>query len=198
MINTNGEVKLPDNNRGVNSVNGIPAHGASHVDMTETAAIAKMRAIKESLSTTADVTNGTSPSASSELIIAASDLVEAPHGLSSVNSTPLLFNDTEIISALFNATSIAPMTTSAVTVSDMSGDNSTDEISTTPRSVNSLGLIAVIVLTILGNASICLSVKIVKKLQHMPYFFLVSMSLLHILMASILMPPAIIVLYEGE
>ena len=66
------------------------------------------------------------------------------------------------------------------------------------QGVAPLGLLVIVVLTIAGNVLVCLAVKMDRRLQHMTYYFLVSMAILHISMATILMPPAIMVLFEGE
>ncbi|ELT91947.1 hypothetical protein CAPTEDRAFT_54448, partial [Capitella teleta] len=61
-----------------------------------------------------------------------------------------------------------------------------------------LGLIAILLWTVVSNALVCVSVKAEKRLRNMPHYFLVSMATLHITMATLVMPPAIMVLYKGS
>ena len=61
-----------------------------------------------------------------------------------------------------------------------------------------LGLLVIIIVTLTGNAILCLAVKMDRRLHHMTYYFLVSMATLHGLMSVIVMPPAILVVLTGE
>ena len=61
-----------------------------------------------------------------------------------------------------------------------------------------LGLLAIIVLVILGNWLVCAAVKLEKRLHRMTFYFFVSMAVAHVLMAGSAMPPAVLVVLAGK
>jgi hypothetical protein len=56
----------------------------------------------------------------------------------------------------------------------------------------------IIVLTVIGNLLVCLAIKFDTRLHHMTYYFLVSMAMLHILLAALLMTPTIFSILTGK
>ena len=60
-----------------------------------------------------------------------------------------------------------------------------------------LGLLTILVVAVLTNLLVCLAVKLDRRLHHMTYYFLTSLALLHVLMAAVVMPPAILIVLSG-
>ena len=66
------------------------------------------------------------------------------------------------------------------------------------RDLVPLLLIAIITLAIVGNLIVCVVVRIDRRLHQMTYYFFVSMATLHVVMATIVMPPAIMIIITGK
>ena len=61
-----------------------------------------------------------------------------------------------------------------------------------------LGFLAIIIVTVLSNSVMCLAIRLDKRLHHMTYYFFQSMGCMHLLMAGLIMPPAILVSLQGQ
>ena len=66
------------------------------------------------------------------------------------------------------------------------------------RDLTPLGLITVIVVTVVTNLSVCIVVKVDRRLHHMTFYFFVSLAMVHLLMAATVMPLAVIVVLAGK
>lgn len=60
-----------------------------------------------------------------------------------------------------------------------------------------LALILIIMFVLFGNILLILAVKLEKRLHRMTFYFFVSMSTAHIVMATTAMPPAVLVVFTG-
>jgi len=61
-----------------------------------------------------------------------------------------------------------------------------------------LGLVCLPVMTVAGSLVTCLAVRWDSRMHHTSYYFSVSMALLHAIMASAVMPPAIVLTWQGQ
>ena len=61
-----------------------------------------------------------------------------------------------------------------------------------------LGLLTILILAVIGNITVCLVVKMDRHLHHMTYYFFVSLAVVHLLMVAVVMPPAILIILNGE
>lgn len=61
-----------------------------------------------------------------------------------------------------------------------------------------LGLVCLPVMTVAGSLVTCLAVRWDTRMHHTSYYFSVSMALLHAIMASAVMPPAIVLTWQGK
>lgn len=61
-----------------------------------------------------------------------------------------------------------------------------------------LGLLAILILAVIGNITLCLVVRIDRHLHHMTYYFFVSLAVVHLLMVAVVMPPAILIILAGK
>ena len=66
------------------------------------------------------------------------------------------------------------------------------------KDLSPLGLLTILIVTVLGNLAVCLVVKLDRRLHHMTYYFFVSMAVVHLLMAALVMPPAVLVMLAGK
>lgn len=106
-------------------------------------------------------------------------------------------------SSVMSSTVMSPVTVmSSITEETYTGDDrpllihaSSDQDS---HNMAPLGLLAVVIITVIGNTVMCLAVKMDRHLHHMTYYFLVSMGVLHMVMSAVVMPPAILIILTGE
>lgn len=61
-----------------------------------------------------------------------------------------------------------------------------------------LGLVSLPVMTLAGSLVTCLAVRWDTRMHHTSYYFSVSLALLHAIMASAVMPPAIVLTWQGQ
>ncbi len=61
-----------------------------------------------------------------------------------------------------------------------------------------MGLLAILILAVMGNITVCMVVKLDRQLHSMTYYFFVSMAVVHLLMVAVVMPPAILVILAGK
>lgn len=75
----------------------------------------------------------------------------------------------------------------------------TTEANTGPKKgPDPLGLVALLVLTFLGNALVCLAVKLERRLHTMTYYFCMSLAVVHLIMLATVMTPALLLLVRGR
>lgn len=65
------------------------------------------------------------------------------------------------------------------------------------RDLTPLGLITIIILSVITNLTVCVIVKLDRRLHHMTFYFFVSLAVVHLLMSSVAMPLALFVVIAG-
>ncbi len=114
-------------------------------------------------------------------------------------ATAVVSSSVDSITQIPSTTSFAYHSSSSPSLSTITAHSTADPTALSrDHNMAPLGLLAILILAIIGNITVCLVVKIERHLHHMTYYFFVSLAVVHLLMVALVMPPAVLIILAGK